>query len=404
MQISNTAYGSTDGARSYDYAVVIGRFQPVHQGHVALLRAGLQHARKLIVVAGSMSQPRSFKNPFTVDEREQMIRAALPACDQARVQVTGVSDAPYDDAEWLQAVQAAVYAAMRAQGDDPATARVALLGHMKDQSSYYLRIFPNWQWQPFANVEGIDATAIRHSYFSDEKPPHALPPLWQQQAVLPASTVDFLRTFRQTPPWQALHDERAFLLDFGQQHRYAHGGAMPVLCLVQAVVLWRQHILLVQRQQQPGRGNWALPETLLQAGERLLDAAGRALRAVDVGAGEGAMEGVEQACTAATLRAHVRASAVLDVPGRNQLGQAISHAFLLQWPDDAPAPWLPAADVPHRVRWQPVAQWPTMQPLLHEDHYFIARHFLDTLTATSAAAPATASPCSCCAPDKETAV
>lgn len=395
---SSSAYGLTDGDRSYDYAVIIGRFQPVHQGHAALLRAGLQHARKLIVVAGSMSQPRSFKNPFTVDERERMIRAVLPEHDQARVQVTGVSDAPYDDAAWLQAVQDAVYAAMRAQGDDPATARVALLGHMKDQSSYYLRIFPNWQWQPFANVEGIDATAIRHSYFSDElldePPPHALLPLWQQPAVLPASTIDFLRTFRQTPAWQALHDERAFLLDFQRQHRYARPDvdqAAPVLCLVQTLVLWRQRILLVQRQQPPGQGNWALPEALLQAGERLLDAASRALCAL----------GGEHA--AAALRAHVRATAVFDVPGRNQLGQAVSHAFLLQWPDEAPAPWQPAADAPHRVRWQPVAQWPTMQPLLHEDHYFIARHFLDTPTATSAAAPATACPCPCCAPDKETA-
>lgn len=362
----------------YDYAVVIGRFQPVHNGHVALLQAGLQQARRLIVVAGSMHQPRSFKNPFTVAEREQMIRAALPAQEQARAQVVGVSDAPYDDAVWLQAVQNAVHAAMAAHGSDPATARVALLGHMKDNSSYYLRIFPHWQWLPFPNVAGIDATSIRHAYFSEEKDAYLAEKL---SAALPASTMDFLHTFRASPAWQALHAERAFLLDFWQQHRYANGSAMPVLCLVQVVLLWRQQVLLVPRQQQPGRGNWALPEALLQAGERLLDAASRALYAAG-------MEG-----PAATLKKHLSASAVWDVPGRNQLGHAISHALCVRWPDDVPVP--AGADqkenqkeeAPH-TQWQPLAQWQTMQPLLHEDHYFIARHFLGESAAPYAASAA----------------
>ena len=366
----------------YDYAVVIGRFQPVHNGHVALLQAGLQQARRLIVVAGSMHQPRSFKNPFTVTEREQMIRSALPVQEQARVHVVGVSDAPYDDAEWLQAVQNAVHAAMAAHGSDPATARVALLGHMKDNSSYYLRIFPHWQWLPFPNVAGIDATSIRHAYFSEEKDAYLAERL---SAMLPASTLDFLHSFRASPAWQALHVERAFLLDFWQQHRYANGSAMPVLCLVQVVVLWRQQVLLVQRQQQPGRGNWALPEALLQAGERLLDAASRALHAA----------GIEW--PAATLQKYLSATAVWDAPGRNQLGDAISHALCVCWPDDAPAP--AGADqkqeAPHiHIQWQPFAQWQNMQPLLHEDHYFIARHFLD-----GSATPFTATP----TPDKNSA-
>ena len=360
----------------YDYAVVIGRFQPVHNGHVALLQAGLQQARRLVVVAGSMHQPRSFKNPFTVAEREQMIRSALPVQEQARVHVVGVSDAPYDDAEWLQAVQNAVHAAMAAHGSDPATARVALLGHMKDNSSYYLRIFPHWQWLPFSNVAGIDATSIRHAYFSEEKDAYLAEKL---SAVLPASTMDFLHTFRASPAWQALHAERVFLLDFWQQHRYANGSAMPVLCLVQVVVLWRQQVLLVQRQQQPGRGNWALPEALLQASERLLDAASRALHAA----------GIEW--PAATLQKYLSATAVWDAPGRNQLGDAISHALCVCWPDDAPAP--AGADqkqeAPHiHIQWQPFAQWQNMQPLLHEDHYFIACHFLGESAAPYAASPA----------------
>ena len=175
-----------------------------------------------------------------------------------------------------------------------------------------------------------------------------------------------------------LHFGVEIALDFWQRHRYANGSAMPVLCLVQVVVLWRQQVLLVQRQQQPGRGNWALPEALLQAGERLLDAASRALHAA----------GIEW--PAATLQKYLSATAVWDAPGRNQLGDAISHALCVRWPDDAPAP--AGADqkqeAPHiHIQWQPFAQWQNMQPLLHEDHYFIARHFLD-----GSATPFTATP------------
>lgn len=379
MSTHPPADNAMQGDPVYDYAVIIGRFQPVHKGHVALLQAGLQHARRLIVVAGSMQQPRSFKNPFTVAEREQMLRAALPAHEQVRVQVVGVSDAPYDDAAWQQAVQSTVHTAMAAHGGDPAAARIALLGHMKDDSSYYLRIFPRWQWLPFNNVEGIDATTIRNSYFGEGDKvgkTRESPAVWQQANILPATSVGFLYAFRQTPAWQRLHEEYVFLRTFRQQHGYV-GGGQPLLCLVQVVMLWRRQVLLVQRQQPPGQGNWALPETLVQAGERLIDAACRALHAV----------GIEQ--PGSTIRPRISATAVFDVPGRNQLGHAISHAFCVRWPDDAPIPQ--PADTQkndaeaHRVRWQPVAQWQDMQPFLHEDHYFIARHFLDPLAASSAA-------------------
>ena len=75
MPTHHATHNAMQGDLVYDYAIVIGRFQPVHNGHVALLQAGLQQARRLIVVAGSMHQPRSFKNPFTVTEREQMMAA-----------------------------------------------------------------------------------------------------------------------------------------------------------------------------------------------------------------------------------------------------------------------------------------------------------------------------------------
>ncbi len=57
-----------------DTAIYIGRFEPVHNGHMALLQRALDSAQQVIVVVGSAWQARSPKNPFTWQERDAMLR------------------------------------------------------------------------------------------------------------------------------------------------------------------------------------------------------------------------------------------------------------------------------------------------------------------------------------------
>src|SRR5256885_10084300 len=56
-------------------AVLIGRFQPLHNGHMALLRAALERAEQIVVVLGSAWQAPNPKNPFSWQERAQMLRS-----------------------------------------------------------------------------------------------------------------------------------------------------------------------------------------------------------------------------------------------------------------------------------------------------------------------------------------
>ena len=44
---------------SYDLLVFIGRFQPFHLGHLAVIRRGLAEARHVLVLVGSAHRPRS---------------------------------------------------------------------------------------------------------------------------------------------------------------------------------------------------------------------------------------------------------------------------------------------------------------------------------------------------------
>lgn len=78
-----------------DYAVFIGRFEPFHKGHEAVLRKALANARHVVVLVGSAHRARSPKNPFTWQERSQMIRSCLSDADNTRVTIRPIQDYLY---------------------------------------------------------------------------------------------------------------------------------------------------------------------------------------------------------------------------------------------------------------------------------------------------------------------
>ncbi len=57
--------------------LVIGRFQPFHKGHEALVRAAIEDCVRVTVGIGSSKAKQSVKNPFSFDERAAMVRAAF---------------------------------------------------------------------------------------------------------------------------------------------------------------------------------------------------------------------------------------------------------------------------------------------------------------------------------------
>ena len=141
----------------YDYLVFIGRFQPFHIAHLRVIREALAQAREVVVLIGSSRQPRSLRNPFTLDERMAMIRASLEPSEQSRVHLQPLEDCLYNDDVWVKNVQEAVQAVVsRFRGDS--APRIGLIGHPKDESSYYLKLFPQWASVPVENYQSISAT------------------------------------------------------------------------------------------------------------------------------------------------------------------------------------------------------------------------------------------------------
>jgi len=68
-------------------AVFIGRFQPLHKGHLYALRYVAKGHGKFLVIIGS-AQKEDKRNPFSVGMRKKMLQAALKANGlQAKIKI-----------------------------------------------------------------------------------------------------------------------------------------------------------------------------------------------------------------------------------------------------------------------------------------------------------------------------
>lgn len=74
-------------------ALYIGRFQPYHLGHQAVLKRIAEEVDEIVIAIGSAQESHTPENPFTGGERVEMICSALKAINlRERCFVTPVQD------------------------------------------------------------------------------------------------------------------------------------------------------------------------------------------------------------------------------------------------------------------------------------------------------------------------
>lgn len=102
-------------------ALVVGRFQPVHKGHVALVQRALEDCQEVIVGIGSSAAKTSLRNPFSADERRQMLGACFPADLAAgRLRILDVPDI-HNPPKWVAHVLTITGPVDRVFGNDDDT-------------------------------------------------------------------------------------------------------------------------------------------------------------------------------------------------------------------------------------------------------------------------------------------
>lgn len=60
-------------------ALIVGRFQPFHNGHVEIIKQILKSGGSVIIGIGSAQYSHTLKDPFTAGERHLMITSSLEA-------------------------------------------------------------------------------------------------------------------------------------------------------------------------------------------------------------------------------------------------------------------------------------------------------------------------------------
>jgi bifunctional NMN adenylyltransferase/nudix hydrolase len=333
---------------SHDLSVYIGRFQPFHTGHAALLQRALEIAPVCVVVIGSAFQARTPKNPFTWEERAEMIRLSIAPAERSRLRFLPLRDY-YDQERWAAAVRRGVGAG-----------RVALVGHFKDPTSEYLRAFPGWALVSVERQTPVDATAIRAAYFGSGRHDLAAT-LGAMVNQAPPSTLHFLQAWSELPPFTALAEEWHALKAY--HDAWAAAPYPPVFVTVDAVVKCAGHVLMIQRAHAPGRGLLALPGGFIEQRETVLQSALREL-----------IEETHLALPADMLRRCLRDVVVFDHPDRSQRGRTITHAHLFDL-GERQLPEVRADDDAQAVEWTPIERLAALEDRFHDDHFHMLDHF-----------------------------
>lgn len=346
----------------YDLLCFIGRCQPFHKGHQRVIDLALQRSKKVLILLGSAGKARTIRNPFTFEERAELITKHYGIRSQDII-IQPLYDKMYNDAAWIKQVQGVVTetaleivnnGGFRLHGTRDM--KIGLIGASKDKSSYYLKLFPQWESVDVKIKTVVDATYIRDNYFAGTYDPW----LWRFD-ILPESSINFLKQFAETEDYAQLTRELQHVTDYKKAWEQAPYPVKHVT--VDAVVEQSGHVLLVKRRSEPGKGLWALAGGHLNVDETLIDGAIRELQ-----------EETKIKVPEPVLRGSIVNQRTFDNPYRSTLGRVITHAVHIKLRDEVTLPKVKGSDDAVSAKWIPINE--LREDMLFDDHFFIIQSFL----------------------------
>ena len=339
--------------KKYETLVLIGRFQPVHNAHVEIIRRAMKLTRELIIIVGTANQPRTYKNPWTSKEREMMLQNVLDQVDtgDTRIRIEHNIDTIYNDTAWMRRVQDIVSKARTCHG------KTGIIGHKKDESTFYLDMFPQWDFEEIELLQPLNATNVRDLYFRKDANLNFL------QSVVPQPTMRLLQGWFKTQEYEQVVREREFVEVYKKQ--FSSLPYPPIFVTSDAVVICSGHVLMIKRRSEPGKGLWALPGGFVNANtdRSVQDACIRELR-----------EETGIKVPAPVLVGSIVRSKVFDAIGRSARGRTITHAFLIMLGATGDLPKVKGGDDAEKAQWIPLAD--VKSDVCFEDHYEIIQNMV----------------------------
>lgn len=385
----------------YDIAVIIGRFQPIHKGHIPAFRKAAEIAEHTACVIGSINKPSTPTNPFSYDERKMLVTNALANenIDTFNVSIFGVEDTFYREQEWYSNVKELIAPlANRIREDkiehstdilnklawninhsigkatswdthlelhgnqgavskdilefervmnESETIKIAVVGFDKDESTYYLHNFANWDFVPVEHGQSgnpLSSTKVRELWLGGD--------FSYAESVLHPYTRQFMNEY---PEYYDLVEDFIYIVKYDNDTQV---GPFPVQFLTtDAVVVHGDEILLIKRGVAPGRGLWALPGGFKNNNETFFDSCMRELH-----------EETRIAVPEKVLRGSVKDEKMFDFPKRSSRGTTVTMAYLIVLDATQPRPRVKGGDDAVMAHWFSLAEVRKMRDQLFEDH------------------------------------
>ncbi|MEC4849149.1 MAG: nicotinamide-nucleotide adenylyltransferase [Nitrosarchaeum sp.] len=149
--------------------LLIGRFQPFHLGHLDALHFALSKVDKLWVGLGSSNKSLDKNNPFSVEERKEMILSSIDDSMKQRIQIYFIPDLD-NHIKWIELINTIV------PKSDIIFTNDELTRHLYSKRNVTVMSIP------FVKRNILSGTNIRNMIISDQK--------WED--LVPEGTKHFL--------------------------------------------------------------------------------------------------------------------------------------------------------------------------------------------------------------------
>ncbi|RMW38903.1 MAG: nicotinamide-nucleotide adenylyltransferase [Nitrosopumilus sp.] len=142
--------------------LLIGRFQPFHLGHLEALRFALSKVDKLWLGLGSSNKPSEKNNPFSAEERKEMILSSIDDSMKEKISIYFIPDLD-NHVRWIEKIDTIVPDFNIVFSNDELT------NHLYSKRD--VQVMPI----PFLKRDELSGTNVRDLIISDQKWEHLVP-------------------------------------------------------------------------------------------------------------------------------------------------------------------------------------------------------------------------------------
>jgi bifunctional NMN adenylyltransferase/nudix hydrolase len=355
----------------YDVAVVNGRFSIPHIGHLECVRKGLEIANRVVVIIGSANAYPSSENPFTAEEREEMLKTALyayvdkavlqgsvPHSPRSRISYQHVDDSLYQNMRWQSDIRDSV-------GADGGS--VAMVGFKKDANSWWLDTF-GWD---VVEIEGakhhdqvVSATRLRKHFFEDLVILNSFSIYKECVMECTIHKLEYFRKFHSRfKRLKAEHDYK--VKELKKLESYPYRKSLNC-CTADSLVVCNGHLLTVTRGGPVGNGAFAFPGGHKDEDETFVECAIRELH-----------EEVKLKVPVKVLYGSIVRKELFDAPTRSYLSKPTLAVLMEIQPDaDGSLPKVQVKSEILDVKWMSIDEVRKNKNYWFEDHYSIIKVML----------------------------